>query len=167
MTYFDYAVMVILLVSLGMGIYRGLVSEVLAVLGWVAAFFLARAYAMWVGDHLLQRWLPQAELRYALGIVLVVLVTLILVNFARRLVTALMQSLGLGALDRLLGAVFGLMRGLLIVLIAVIVGGLTDWPQEPWWREAVLAPPLEATALKVKHWLPNDLVKKIQFDAPT
>ena len=70
---------------------------------------------------------------------------------------------GVGLWDRLLGAMFGIARGALVVLVAVLVGGMTDLPKAPWWREAVLAPPLETVVIAMKAWLPADVAKRIRY----
>jgi membrane protein required for colicin V production len=59
--------------------------------------------------------------------------------------------------------VFGLARGLLVVLVLVAAGGLTSAPQQAWWKQAVLAQPLETAVLVAKPWLPDDLAKRIRF----
>jgi membrane protein required for colicin V production len=66
--------------------------------------------------------------------------------------------------DRVLGAVFGMLRGMLVVLILVLLGGLTALPRQPVWRDAMLSPPLEAAALTAKLYLPSELSKRIGYD---
>ncbi|HNJ77630.1 MAG TPA: CvpA family protein, partial [Azospira sp.] len=73
------------------------------------------------------------------------------------------KALGLTAVDRLLGVVFGLARGMLIVLIAVAVGGMTSAPKERWWRDAALSEPLETAVLASRPWLPPEAAKRIHF----
>jgi membrane protein required for colicin V production len=63
----------------------------------------------------------------------------------------------------MLGAIFGIARGLLIVLLAVMLGGLTPLPKEPWWKHAVFAPPLETAVLAARPWLPAGMAQKIRY----
>ena len=63
----------------------------------------------------------------------------------------------------MLGAIFGIARGVLIVLICVMLGGLTPLPREPWWKNAVFAPPLETAVLAMKPWMPETMAKKIRY----
>ena len=65
--------------------------------------------------------------------------------------------------DRLLGGVFGLARGLLVVLALALLAGLTPLPRQPVWKDAMLAAPLESMARVVAEWLPRDWAKHVQF----
>jgi membrane protein required for colicin V production len=62
-----------------------------------------------------------------------------------------------------MGAVFGLVRGLAIVMIAVLVAGLTALPRQAAWRHAMLSGPLVTLANWVKVWLPEDMAKHINY----
>lgn len=162
MTAFDYCVLAVVAVSLLLGISRGLISEILALLAWVVAFFAARLWAQPVGDHLLAElsdplWRPLA------GFVTVFIVVLIAFALLRWLIGLLLKATGLQPLDRMLGAVFGALRGVAIMLILVLLAGLTPLPQQSWWRQAMFAPPLETGALAAKPWLPTELAKRIHY----
>jgi membrane protein required for colicin V production len=74
-----------------------------------------------------------------------------------------LAAAGLGVLDRFLGGVFGALQGIAILLALVVAGGLTSLPQQPWWRDAVSAPPLETAALASKPYLPPELAKRIRY----
>jgi membrane protein required for colicin V production len=74
-----------------------------------------------------------------------------------------LRAIGLGPLDRFLGAVFGIARGVLVVAATVLVGGLTALPQQAWWRDAWLAPPFETAVLAIKPWLPPAVAKRIKY----
>ncbi len=75
----------------------------------------------------------------------------------------MIRALGLGLSDRFLGLVFGLVRGVFIVLVLVAVGGMTTLPGQPWWAQAQLAPPLETAVLAARDWMPDDVAKRIKF----
>lgn len=162
MTAFDYAVLGAMGASLFLGFWRGVVSETLALAAWVVGFFAARAYA---GDvaALYGRWLADVTLRYAAGFATVVVAVLVVFAVGRLALSLLLRAVGLGLIDRLLGAAFGVGRGVLIALIAVLLGGMTALPKEPWWRDAVLAPPLETAVIAMKPWLPPDVAKRIRY----
>jgi membrane protein required for colicin V production len=74
------------------------------------------------------------------------------------------RSVGLGAVDRLLGAVFGFLRGVAIVMLVVLLAGLTMLPKQPAWRHAVFSAPLEALANVIKVWLPYDFSRHVNYD---
>lgn len=162
MTVFDYAVLAVVAASVLLGAWRGFVSEALALAAWVAAFFSGRALAPDVAP-VFSGWIKEPVLQYIAGFAVVVVAVLVLVALLRFAVSRLLRAIGLGPLDRLLGAVFGVARGALVVLAAMLIGGLTALPQQAWWREAWLAPPLETAVLAIKPWLPPAVAKRIKY----
>ena len=162
MTAFDYAVLAVMAASLLLGLWRGVVSEILALLAWVVAFVAARMLAADVAP-VFGGLVPDGALRYVAGFATVFVAVLVVFSIGRLVVRLLLKAVGLGWADRALGAVFGIARGVLIALIAVLLGGLTPLPKESWWREAMLAPPLETAIIAAKPWLPAEVSKRIRF----
>jgi membrane protein required for colicin V production len=162
MTVFDYAVLAVIALSVGLGVWRGVVSEILALVAWVAAFFVARAEAPTVAPWLAEQ-IADPGIRMAAAYVLVTVGVLLLFWIGRMLLSLMLKAVGLGLLDRLLGACFGVLRGLVVVLAAVMVGGMTPLPAMLWWRDAMLAPPLETVVIALKPRLPADVAKRIRF----
>ncbi len=162
MTVFDYAVLAAIAASLLLGMWRGVVSEVLALLAWVAAFFAARALAPTLSP-LFVRFTHEAAMQYVAAFAAVFVAVLVLFAIGRMVMASLLRAAGLGWADRLLGMVFGIGRGLLIVLAAVLLGGMTPLPREDWWRDAMLAPPLETAVVAGKPWLPKAVAQRIRF----
>lgn len=149
-------------ISLLVGVTRGVVSEVLALLAWVAAFIAARMWAIPAGNLLLAE-LSDPLWRQLAGFVGVFVAVLILFALLRWVMSLLLKAAGLRPLDRLLGAVFGVLRGVLVILVLVLLAGLTPLPQQYWWRQAMLSPPLETAVLAIKPGLPPELAKRIQY----
>jgi membrane protein required for colicin V production len=162
MTAFDYAVLTVLAVSVGLGLWRGVVGELLALAAWVVAFLAAKAGAAEVAGFFTP-WLPEPGMRMAAAYVAIVLGVLIVFAIGRRIVALLLRAVGLGLLDRLLGGAFGVLRGAMVVLFMVMLAGLTPLPAAEWWRTAVLAPPLETAVIAVKPWLPQEFAKRIKY----
>jgi membrane protein required for colicin V production len=162
MTAFDYAVLTVILASVLLGLWRGVVSEILALAAWVVAFLVARAEAAEVA-----RWLAgqiaEPGMRLAAAYALVFVGVLLVFAIARMLISLMLKAVGLGLLDRLLGAGFGVLRGMVVVLMAVLVAGMTPLPRADWWRDAMLAPPLETAVIAAKPWLPAEAAKRIRF----
>lgn len=162
MTLFDYLVLGIIGVSLLLGLWRGVVSEMLALAAWVLAFFAAR-----MGADTVAGWMKHSindpMIRQGAAIVAIVVVVLLLVALVRFLLRELLKAIGLGVTDRMLGAVFGVLRGVAIALALVLVGGLTTLPRQVWWQDAMLAPPLETAVIASKPWLPADVAKRIRY----
>ena len=162
MTVFDFAVLGIVGVSFLLGIGRGVISEILAVVSWFLAFWAAKALHDPLAG-LLNVWMNDPALRKAVAMIAIVLVVLLAGTIARILITKLVSVVGLGMVDRLLGGVFGFARGVLVSMVLVMLGGMTGLPKLPWWRQAVLSPPLETLAIATKGYLPRDLSARILF----
>lgn len=159
MTGFDYAVLAVLAISALMGAWRGIVGEVLALAAWVVGFLAARQWAEPVG----QLFPVDVALRFVLGFAVVLLGVLLAFALARLVMRLLLKAVGLGVLDRVLGVGFGLLRGVLVVLVAVLLAGLTTLPKTAWWQEAALAPPFETAAIACKPWLPTAMATRIHY----
>jgi len=163
MTAFDFVAIVVIAISVGFGFWRGLVREVLSLLSWIAAFWLARLFAGVVAGWMPSSWTHQG-LRYAIGFISVMLVSVLVLSLMSVLVARLVKVAGLTASDRMLGAVFGVLRGLLLVVVLVLVGGMTSEPREPYWRKALFSKPLQTMALWAKPLLPEDIARRVSFE---
>lgn len=163
MTVFDYAVLGVIGISVLLSILRGFVREVLALAAWVAAFFVAKLYTVQLAP-LLPQSIPSEELRLLAAFLVLFLLTLLVCSLLAIAVSSLFKQVGLGWLDRGLGAFFGLVRGMLVVLVAVLLAGLTGLPRAPEWREAMFSAPLEALVLESLPWLPEGVAKHVKYD---
>ncbi len=163
MTGFDYAVLLIVAVSILLSVMRGVVREILALLSWLVAFWVASVYAVSVMPFL-PHALVSPALRLLASYVSVFLVSLLLASLLTIAVGEAIKTLGLRGLDKSLGAIFGLLRGLLIVCVLVLVGGMTSLPSQDFWRDAMLSSPLEYVVINAKPWLPHNLAKHIHFN---
>jgi membrane protein required for colicin V production len=99
-----------------------------------------------------------------LGFVLVMVATVLLFSLVSLQLAKLVKLAGLTGTDRMLGAFFGLARGLVISVIAVLIIGLTPLPQEAYWREAMFRPPLEAAAGWMRPWLPASVHDRLNYE---
>ena len=123
---------------------------------------VARVWAQDVATWLVA-WIAEPGMRLAAAYVLVFIAVLLVFALARMLISLMLKAVGLGLLDRLLGGAFGVLRGILVVVFAVLVAGMTPLPRSEWWRGAVLAPPLETVVIAAKPWLPVEAAKRIRF----
>lgn len=162
MATFDYVVIGIVAISLLLGLWRGVVSELIALVAWVTGVMAALESGADVGNAVFTG-LSDPALRVLAGCLLVFVGVLVAMSLIRLAVRGMVKALGMTLSDRLLGMFFGLARGVLLVMLLVAAGGMTSAPQQPWWKEATLAPPLETAVLAAKPWLPDDLAKKIRF----
>lgn len=162
MTLFDYTVLLIVGLSVVVSLMRGAVRELMALLGWVLATGLAIHYSP-VAAVYLPAAIPDQGLRLLAAMIGIFGVTLLLTTLLAIAVSELVKMVGLGAIDRMLGLFFGLIRGVLVVLAIVIAASLTSLPQESYWQTAMFSAPLEALALSIKPWLPAELAARMQF----
>ena len=147
----------ILLLSLVVGAWRGLVHELMSLAGWVAAFVLAQ----WLADDV-ARWLPvwreaAVQVRYALSFVLVFVASMLAAAVVSWLLGKVVSTAGLRPVDRSLGGIFGLARGLVVLLVLAVVVPLVGMRSEPWWRESHMTPVLELLLAGIKPVLPQTL----------
>jgi membrane protein required for colicin V production len=163
MTWLDYAVWGVLGVSVIWGAWRGLVREVVAVVGWVLAFYLANLLSPSLSNAL-PAAMTSPEARFITAFVGLFVASLVVATLAGLLVSRLVKRVGLGGLDRLLGSAFGAARGALIVLIFALFAGLTALPQRPLWRDSVSGGPLSQAILAAKAWLPPALAERLRYD---
>jgi len=154
----DWIALGVTLASMLVGAWRGLVVEVLSLVSWLAAFVLAQWFAPDVASKL-----PMAgageQVRYAAGFVLVFVATLFaggLIGFA---LSKLLSAVGLGAINRLLGALFGALRGVVLILAATVVIGMTPWKTAPLWQASVAGHWATATLVSLKPLLPQEFGK--------
>lgn len=169
MTGFDVAVIVVVALSALLGLWRGVIREVFALAAWLLALV-----SMFLFGEQLGRVLPLAAmthdapwLRSLIGYALVFVGVFVLVSVIGYVVSRLVKAIGLSFVDRALGAVFGVIRGVLIVVLLVFVAGATTLPQFAWWRDSVTAKPLATFAAILRSKLPGDLGKQFKFVAAT
>ena len=163
MTQFDYIVFVIVILSVLLGWWRGLVYEILSLLSWVTAYFVAKSWAAEFTPYM-PEVLESDTLKSTAAFLAVFIVTLILCGVAAWALNKLIKSFGLDwRTDGVMGAFFGFVRGWILVLVIILFAGLTKLPQTPFWRDALLSKPLQNAALLAKDLLPDDIGKRVSF----
>ena len=162
MTLFDYVVLFILAASVLLSLLRGLVREILSLASWVVAFVVANAYGAALAP-LLPPVVPGDALRMMVAFAALFFGVRILMGLLSKVVAALVSATGLGLVDRGLGSVFGLGRGLVIVLAGVILCSMTALPQQAFWKQAQLSGAAEQGARLVKPLLPEAFARQIKL----
>ncbi|MGV8898765.1 MAG: CvpA family protein [Burkholderiaceae bacterium] len=162
MTIFDYLVLFVLLCSILISMMRGLLREVLSLLGWVAAFVVANAYGAELAI-LLPEIIPGNTLRLIVGFIVLFIGVRLLMSLLTMAVDSVVTASGLKVVDRGLGGLFGLGRGVVIVLVVALLCGMTAIPQQPFWRGALLSPLVESAARTVQQFLPGDFIRQVKF----
>lgn len=157
MVWIDWALLAVLLLSALLGLWRGLVYEVISVAGWVAAFVLAQAYASDAAASLPMDGFS-APLQLAAGFAVVFMVAAFAGGLVAWVVKKLVESVGLRPVDRVLGGAFGLLRGLVILLGLAVVVSMTPLQQGEWQASRV-AGVLADTLHQVKPLLPEPVAR--------
>jgi membrane protein required for colicin V production len=158
MAVLDWILLAVLLCSLLLGAWRGLVYEVLSVLGWIAAFVLAQWFAPEVALKL-----PMGNasdpLRYVAAFALIFVLAAFACGLLASLIKQIISAVGLRPVDRVLGTVFGLARGVILILAAGVIICSTPLQRGEWWRESVGAGIVTGVLHGMKQLLPSEYAK--------
>ena len=160
MSLVDIAIVAVLLISLLMGMFRGLVREVLALFSWLAALWVAYRYAV-PGAEYLEPYLDQPQLRVVAAFALIFVVVLIVMSMISYLLSRLFSATGITGVDRSLGTLFGLVRGIVIVALLILGATFVDFTTQPWWKESLLVHHFDPATEFIKSLLPEDVAQHI------
>jgi membrane protein required for colicin V production len=158
----DYAIIGIIAISALISVTRGFVREVLSLMAWIAAFWVALSFSQEAAVYL-EPHIEADTARHVVAFVGLFLVTLIVVALINYLVVQLIEKTGVSGTDMVLGMVFGIARGIVIVGLMVLLAGVTALPQEPWWQESLLIDHFVSLALWIRDFLPPDLAQNFQL----
>ena len=141
-----------------LGAWRGLVYEVLSVLGWALSFYAAYYYAPVVAG-MLPMQASSEPVRYAAAFVLIFVAAIFAAGLLAFLLKKLVAAIGLRPIDRTLGAAFGVVRGVILLLAMTVVMDMTALKTSTWWQESKGAPLLSVTLKGLKPMLPEQFAK--------
>jgi membrane protein required for colicin V production len=150
----DWILIAALSASMLLGALRGLVYEVLSVMGWIAAFLLAQWFSPDVAEKLPMQNSGEA-LRYAAAFVLVFVASVFLAGLISALMKKIISVVGLRPVDRMMGAIFGLFRGLILLLALSVVVHMTPLQESDWWLESQGGPMLMTLLKGLRPMLPE------------
>jgi membrane protein required for colicin V production len=151
MSWADYVIVGTCVASCAFGFWRGFAKEALSLVTWLAAIWLGWRFAF-AAEPLLGVWVEAPELRVWAARALVFVLVLVAGGIATWLVRELIRQTGLSGTDRLLGAVFGFGRGVLVVGLAAILLQLSGLDRDPWWQESRLRPYSDRIAAGIRHY---------------
>lgn len=161
MNWADYIILAVLGISVLIGLWRGLISEVLGLLIWVTAAWITWTF----GPHVAELYANKINLpsaRLAAGYATTFVGVLVLGIVVRFLVARLVQGTGLSGTDRLLGMLFGLARGVLVVTVGVFLVSLTALTRDPWWQQSALLPQFTGVAGWLNQQVPSSARRFLQ-----
>ena len=158
----DVVILALIVLSAILSLFRGFVREAVALVTWLVALWVAMAFYEDLAA-ILSQWisLPSAQRITAFAVLFICVLLLgAIVNF---LASKLVNKTGLTGTDKLLGIVFGVARGGVIVAILVLLAGLTPLPQDPWWQDSQLLGYFQELAMWMRSYLPNEIADNITY----
>lgn len=160
LTWIDVVVMVVIVASALLSLLRGLIQEVASLAIWVLALVGASRLAYLVAEQLPEWASPPVQ--QTVGFIVILVVILLLGKLVTHALKELVSATGIGAIDRVLGAAFGLARGGLIVVVLAVLAAMTSLPTEPAWQRAKSRPFLELGIQTAAPWLPNAVSDRLR-----
>jgi membrane protein required for colicin V production len=161
MIWVDYVIIGIIALSALIGLARGLIREVVSLVVWVAAIYIAWTHYHTAADQLAP-WISTPSIRLAAGFLILAFAVLVAGAIVGFLLSTLVEKTGLTGTDRLLGAVFGAGRGVVLVAMLVFLGALTPLQQDPWWKQSILAGRFQVLAERILGEIPAEAVDKLK-----
>lgn len=153
--YLDIGILVLIVLSALIGLIRGLVKEALSLVTWVAAFGLSMLYVKPLAANL--PFAVQSEVvRMGIAFAIIFFGMLMIGATINHLLSTAVSSIGLGKVDHVLGGIFGIARGGLVITLLVLLMGVTAFPKQAWWMNSLFIPWFEKAAVVVNGMIPEN-----------
>jgi len=156
MTVVDVVVIFVIFLSALFSLIRGFVKESISLATWIIAIWLAATFAPKLSAAL-PNSIESEAVRQAVGFGVLFVLTLMVGALVNMLVNQLVKKTGLSGADRLFGVAFGVLRGALIIVVFVVIGGMTPLPETDWWQSSALLQWFESAAIVIQEYIPQDL----------
>ena len=156
MNVLDYTMLAVMGISALLGLLRGFVRETVSLLAWIAAFWLAMSFSVGLAKHL-SGFMDNPSLRVAVSfavLFVLVLMTGVIINY---LLASMLKKAGVGTSDRILGVMFGLARGVLVLALVMVLVELTPLVESSSWRESTIVGLLQPMLAHVQKLLPTGI----------
>lgn len=163
MSLLDIIVLLVLVLTVVRGLMRGMVETLFSLAAWVLAFLLGKWGALMVAP-LLPIGVENPAIRYFAGFAVIFLAVLIGVLLLGHVLASLIKAVGLGGADKVLGGVFGLTKGVVILVGLTLAAGLTSLPRTDFWKQAALSGSLQTMAVFSLPLIPADMAKYVRFE---
>ena len=156
MTVVDIVVIFVIFLSALFSLIRGFVKEAISLATWIIAIWLAATFTPKLAAAL-PNSLESEAVRQAVGFGVLFVLTLMVGALVNMLVAQVVKKTGLSSADRIFGVAFGILRGGLIIIVFVVIGGMTPLPETDWWQSSVLLQWFESAAIVIQEYIPDDL----------
>lgn len=164
MIWLDYALLIIVALSALYSVFRGFVREVLSLIGWVLSFWVAIKFSGQLAGYF-EDIIAIPGVRFGVAFLLLFLGIMVGSIFISRLVVSLVKLGGLRGFDRFIGAGFGVARGLIIVTVLVLLGGLSPLAQDTAWQQSLMVPYLQKFATWATDNIPDEVIDGVNTRA--
>ena len=138
MTQVDNLILAVIAISSAFGVRRGFIKEIMSLLSWIAALLVSRVYSVSLAS-ILENLIDNPSVRYVIAFSVLFVIIIMFGTMLNHLMSKLLVVTGLKTIDRLLGAVFGVARGTVIVLVFLFVLNVFVSESE-WWQQSTLIP---------------------------
>ena len=165
MNWADIAILTIIGISAVISLFRGFVREALSLAGFALAVWISISFYNQAAD-LLINYVTIPTARRVLGFVGLFVISLLVAGIINHLIGKLIDKAGLTGTDRVLGVIFGAIRGVAVVAVFVVMAGLTQVPRDLWWQESTFMTHFETLAYLSVRFLPPDIAPEINYSAP-
>ena len=165
MTVVDIIVIFVIFLSALFSLIRGFVKEAVSLATWIIAIWLAATFAPKLALAL-PNSIESEAVRQAVGFGVLFVLTLMVGALVNMLVAQVVKKTGLSGADRIFGVAFGTLRGGLIIIVFVVIGGMTPLPEADWWQSSVLLQWFESAAIVIQEYIPDDLNLSYQKPSP-
>jgi membrane protein required for colicin V production len=162
MTYIDYVLISIILLSLFFGCYRGFVKELLSLIGWVLAFYLSNRFAEFFVTILPFEF--EASVKFIVSYLSIFIAVLIFSSLIIKALNKFFKHIGLGFSNFILGGLFGIFRGILAVYLLIFLVERTYFVVNPVWLYSPTVPIVKLFVEKTLSYLPNEWSNKVKYE---
>ena len=156
----DGTLLAMLALSVLIGLWRGLVFELMSLVGWLVAYGAAHLYSPQIAAYV-PIGSPGSALHQGAAFMVTFLVVLVAWSLLARLLRGLIRATPLTVIDRLLGAGFGALRGAVLLLVLATVVAFTPAKQSLAWQDSRAAAWLSAALTSLKPMLPAEVVRHL------
>lgn len=155
----DWFFLIIVGLSTLLGVSRGMIREIFALIGWIAAFFVSLHFSADVAK-VLPIGATGLMVRTLIAVVLIVIGCVFCAGLVGKIIRRFLASISIGAEDRILGCLFGFLRGVLIVALLVYLGGSIQFlSKQVWWKDSQLVPYVEQGIVFCSPYIPQGLLE--------
>lgn len=152
----DFLIIAIIVISTLISLIRGFVREVLSLITWIAAFFVAFKFCDKLAAIFVS-YIDNSSLRMAIGFGILFLVTLIIGDLLSYMLAKFASKRGLSGTDRTFGMIFGFSRGILLVAVLLLLASMGSSSKDPWWQQSYLIPHFQSLVTWLHGFLPAKL----------